>query len=132
MWLRTKIEQQAEVLHRGDADILFGHMQLFRDQSGLRLFGESRPAPMRSTMLLRRDDFLSVGPMVDLPGRAGELIDWVDRARRACLRTHVLDTVLGQRRISETSLTYRLKDDQKRAYLDVVRAALARRREVSA
>lgn len=80
-------------------------------------------------MVLRRAAFDRVGPMIDPPGRAGEMIDWIARAREMNLALNMIDEPLARRRIHAASLTHNRDAVAERAYLQVAWQAIQRRRE---
>lgn len=114
----------------GAADLCFGAArQLYHglpDDGG----GAVRRGLTRTTMLLRREVFERVGPMIDPPGMRGELIDWLARAREAGFRMIELTDVLALRRVLRGSLSWGRDPERDRGYLAVAhRALMARRRK---
>jgi glycosyltransferase involved in cell wall biosynthesis len=126
IWLPEKTERQLDYLHRHpNCQAVFARM---------RHFGESVVTDViqdcwgRSTMLIRRSVYDCLGDLVDPPGRRGEMIDWVARAREAGLEMAMLSDVLALRRISPNSLSGRRDAERDRSYAQVAISALRRKR----
>ncbi|NJN81555.1 MAG: hypothetical protein HC802_04235 [Caldilineaceae bacterium] len=77
-------------------------------------------------MLIRADAFGRVGNFDQTRGFS-EFIDWYARAQESGLREQVLDQVVLRRRIHGANTTL-LRRDQRVVYVDVIKAALDRRR----
>jgi glycosyltransferase involved in cell wall biosynthesis len=132
LWFPEKIARQAALVEREpDVSGVFSLARMFidgtvpnRDEEGpiQRLW-------TRTTLLYRLDAARVVGDFVDLPGRLGEVIDWLARSRDIGQRHAMLEEVLALRRIRKGSLSYRLDADRSRGYLLAVRAALERKRQ---
>ena len=78
-------------------------------------------------MLVRRDSFLRVGPFSST-FRVGVTVDWFARASEAGLRYRVLPEVVLERRLHTQNNGLRERDARSQ-YLDVIRAAMLRRRQ---
>ncbi|MBW0159690.1 glycosyltransferase family 2 protein [Sedimentimonas flavescens] len=130
LWLPGKIARQFEKLEvMGAGGIVCTRMRQFRHGIPDDGTGEVRDGLSRSTMLTTRAVFDQVGPIVDPPGRRGELIDWMARAREAGCRIEVLPDVLALRRILPGSLSWGRDPVADRGYLLAAHAALMRRRK---
>jgi hypothetical protein len=77
--------------------------------------------------MIRTENARAVGPVIDPPGRRGDMIDWFARARAASLDIAMLPEVLVLRRIRPDSLSYG-RGARDIGYLHVAKAALDRRR----
>ncbi len=131
LWLPGKIALQAAcfVADPGLAGV-FSLARLFTD-------GEV-PAPdgngpvrrlwTRTTLLFRIEAAREVGDFVDLPGRLGEVIDWLARSRDLGHRHAMVEEILALRRIRRGSLSHSLDADRSRGYLAAVHAALERKK----
>lgn len=86
----------------------------------------SQPGLYAATLLVRRERFLATGGF-DETLRAGEFVDWYDRARHAGLRFAELDEVVTVRRIHGGNLTWRERE-RLAGFTEVARRAIARRR----
>jgi glycosyltransferase involved in cell wall biosynthesis len=125
IWPATKLSRQMEILQEDPTcDLLFGHVQHFRETGGDS--GGPAPGYLPGTMLARRDVFDKTGPLTtDL--KVGEFIDWYARATEAGLRSRLEPEVWVRRRIHGTNLTAR-EPQAGGDYLRVVKAAMDRRR----
>lgn len=133
LWLPDKMERQ--LTHLADtpgAGGVFGHWQTFRDNPE-KSRGQERPGWSRTTFVVRRDIAYDVGPMIDLPGRVGDMIDWITRARERGYRFDMIPEVVALRRIRAGSLSDALSNaDRNRGYVAAARNALLRRKGVKA
>lgn len=132
IWLPPKAARQLAALGGGDArTILCTRMRQFRHGHPDDGSGEERDGLIRSTMMLHRALFDTVGPLRDLPNRVGDMIDWLARAREQGARVELLPEVLALRRITPGSLSSRRPDARDRSAGDLLRvahAAMQRRR----
>ena len=64
-----------------------------------------------------------------MPGRIGEVIDWLSRSRDLGQRHVMVEEILALRRIRPGSLSYGLNAEQKRGYLLAVHDAMQRRKQ---
>jgi glycosyltransferase involved in cell wall biosynthesis len=134
LWLPQKIARQAACFETdpGLAGV-FSLARLFAD-------GEA-PAPddkgpvlrlwTRTTLLFRTEAAREVGDFVDLPGRLGEVIDWLARSRDLGHRRAMAGEVLALRRIRRGSLSHNRDPDRSRGYLVAVHAALERKKRLA-
>ncbi|WP_378948487.1 glycosyltransferase family 2 protein [Mesorhizobium sp. ANAO-SY3R2] len=129
LWLADKIERQFRRLD-GEPDLAaaFTHWRTFRHGEPDTGLGHAGPGWSRTTMLVRRDVALAVGPVIDPPGNRGEMIDWLGRARAAGHKMAMIDEVLALRRILPGSLSYGRDPARDRGYLEVARMAMMRRK----
>lgn len=130
LWLPSKMDVQIECL-REQGDRLAGvsaRMEPFGDIA-------TKTAPVeksgwtRSTLVIRRDAFDQVGPLVEMGHGYGEMIDWLARARGAKLHLELLDMVLAKRRIHKDSLSYKANAGQRQDFLQAAKRALERKRQ---
>jgi glycosyltransferase involved in cell wall biosynthesis len=130
IWLPQKMKRQlAHLAELGTGAISFTKSRQFHHADKDRAMGEERDATIRSSMVLHRDTFEKVGPIIDPPGGAGDMVDWLGRARAAGFTLNTLPEVLMLRRIIPGSMTYSTDNDSHRGYLSVARAAIMRRRQ---
>lgn len=133
--LPTRLELQARAL-AADAslDAVFGHVREFvspeltrSERAGIRP-PAAEPAGWVSptVMLIRREAFARVGPFSETL-RLGSTVDWCARAVDLGLKTTMLPEVLMERRLHTTNLGLR-HQDSRHQYIDIVKAALSRRR----
>jgi glycosyltransferase involved in cell wall biosynthesis len=129
-WPPGTLAARREQLLATGADIVFGRMQEFREADAppsADVDTASRRGLVAGTMLMRRADFLRVGPF-DERFRFGEFIDWYERARTLGLTTAHFDALALERRIHANN-TGRDSRGAQRGYAEVLRAALVRRRQ---
>ncbi len=132
LWLPNKIESQYAALN-DDKDLVavFTLARQFADGSDPDPEGDGavRRLWTRTTMLFRTESALEVGDLVDLPGRLGELVDWLARSREMGHRHAMVEKILAMRRIRPGSLSSGLDAERSRGYLFAVHNALERRRK---
>jgi glycosyltransferase involved in cell wall biosynthesis len=129
IWLVDKASRQLERLEQNPAlDAVFGQVQLF-------LHGElpQADAPVRdnwgrTTMMMRRQAALQIGPIIDPPGGCGDMVDWLARARELNFELEMMGEILALRRVIPGSLTYG-RTTLREGYLHVVKLALERKRK---
>jgi len=115
-------------------DMVFGHVREFLspelDEETRNALRPPAPEPMPWTapnlMLIRRESFLRVGPF-STTFRVGVTVDWFARASEAGLRYVVLPEVVLERRLHTQNNGLRERGARTQ-YLDVIRAAMERRR----
>jgi hypothetical protein len=114
--------------------MVFGHVREFLspelDEETRSALRPPAPEPMPWTapnlMLIRRESFLRVGPF-STTFRVGVTVDWFARASEAGLRYAVLPEVVLERRLHTQNNGLRERGARSQ-YLDVIRAAMERRR----
>jgi glycosyltransferase involved in cell wall biosynthesis len=130
IWLPRKMEQQLARLETlAERSISFTRSRQFQHGDPDREHGKERDALIRSTMVLRRTAFEEIGHIIDPPLGAGDMVDWLGRARSAGYALDVLPEVLMLRRIIPGSMTHSADNTSHRGYLSVARAAILRRRQ---
>ncbi len=133
LWLSHKIARQAEAI--ADNPGLSGVFSLARqfiDGGQLQAEGGGtvRPLWTRTTLLYRSEAARQVGDFIDFPGRLGEVVDWLARARALGQRHLMMEEVLALRRVRSNSLSQEsLRAGGSRGYLAAANAALRRRRQ---
>ncbi len=130
LWLPHKAERQINYLaEHPDTDATFALLRHFGESVGAGDPAKEAPGWSRTTMMVRTELVEALGPMLDLPGMRGELVDWLARAREAGARLDMLQEVLALRRIRPGSLSYGRDGDRDRGYLHAARLAIMRRRQ---
>ncbi len=130
LWLPSKIARQAACFEADPG--LAGVFTL------ARLFVDGQPPDpdgpgavrrlwTRTTLLFRSEAAHAVGAVIDLPGRLGEMVDWLARSRDLGQRHAMVEEILALRRIRRGSLSHDRNPDRSRGYLVAVHAALERR-----
>ncbi len=133
LWLPHKMERQLQVLADAVADAAVVSMQRqFRHGVADDGTGEVRKGLNRSSLVLPLALARQVGPINDMPGLRGDMIDWLQRARDNGVRIIELPEVLALRRIIPGSLSSGRDPERDRGYLAVARAALLRQRQRAA
>jgi glycosyltransferase involved in cell wall biosynthesis len=128
LWLADKAAAQLAGLGADTGlDGLFTHCFVFRSVQPPFPVSPPQPCWGRSAFMVRTERARAVGPMIDQPGRRGEMIDWIARARAMGLRFEMMDEALMVRRVHENSLTF-FRGANDAGYLAVAKAALDRRR----
>lgn len=124
LWCPEKLEQQlAELAQADKASLVFGLCQEF-DASGPR--GEYRPTCLPTTCLCPRAVWERVGEF-DEELKMAEFSEWLTRAKELEVPFLTPPIKAARRRIHGDNIGLREKDD-RRAYLEVARRHLARRR----
>lgn len=130
VWLPQKMERQlARLADLGSSAISFTRSRQFRHGDTARSMGAERDALIRSSMVMHRTTFETIGPIIDPPGGAGDMVDWLARARESGFALDILPEVLMLRRIIPGSMTYSGIGSAQRGYLAVARAAILRRNQ---
>jgi glycosyltransferase involved in cell wall biosynthesis len=130
LWLAHKMERQLEVLVATEELAAVVSLQRqFRHGNLDDGTGEVRRGLTRSSLALPLKLALQVGVMEDMPGRRGEMIEWLQRARDIGMRLIELPEVLVLRRITPGSLSSGRDADRDRGYLAVAHAATLRNRQ---
>ncbi len=128
LWLPHKAQRQVEHLTATPALAGLAVLgRLFRDGEAATADGEIQEMWSRTGLMIWTDRARSVGPFFDPPGRRGETIDWLMRARAVGLRIDMLHEVLTLRRVRRGSLSSG-RGPNDIGYLHVVRAELERKR----
>lgn len=135
LWLPAKIARQAACF-TADPGLsgVFTLARLFADGEAPDPDGKGavRRLWTRTTLLFRADAARAVGDFIDLPGRLGEVIDWLARSRDLGQRHAMVEEILAMRRIRPGSLSYGRDPDRSRGYLVAVRDALERKKRMAA
>jgi glycosyltransferase involved in cell wall biosynthesis len=131
LWLPTKIARQA-ICFEKDPELaaVFTLARCFFDGQPPDPEGPGAVVRLwtRTTLLFRSEAARGVGAVIDLPGRLGEIVDWLARSRDLGHRHTMVEEILALRRIRRGSLSYDRDPDRNRGYLVAVHAALERRR----
>jgi glycosyltransferase involved in cell wall biosynthesis len=138
LWMPTKLARQLEALvEDGQREAIFGHAEQFLEAdappavaAGLTEERRVIPSQLPTAMLIRRTAFDRVGPFNESQ-RIGAVVDWYHRATAAGLRTFMLPDIVIRRRLHADNLGWQQRAVAKEAYLDVIRNAIARRRDAA-
>ncbi|CAN7247874.1 glycosyltransferase family 2 protein [Aminobacter sp. LjRoot7] len=129
LWLGDKIERQFRRLEEApQLAAVFTLWRTFRHGEADDSTGKVTPGWSRTTMLVRSDAALAVGPVIDPPGNRGDMVDWLGRAREEGHQLGMIDEVLALRRILPGSMSYGRDPERDRGYLEVARMAMLRRK----
>ena len=130
IWLPHKMERQLRALQQmPDIAACFGRMRQFHHGSDQDGEGPITDAWVRSALVIRTEVALGAGPIVDPPGRIGQLVDWLACIRERGHRMHMIPEILALRRARPGSLSYARSTERDGAYLHAARQAILRRRE---
>jgi glycosyltransferase involved in cell wall biosynthesis len=125
LWLPERCRTLLDALEDGAADIAMGQIEHFSDgQTELNVPKGLQAGLVAGGMLLARADFDRVG-LFDDELRAGEFIDWFNRARVAGLTTTTVPEVALRRRVHTASITA-TQMEARMDYLKVVRRWMSR------
>lgn len=135
LWLPMKIARQLATLD-DDPGLtgVFSLARLFADGADPDPAGDGavRRLWTRTTLLFRTAATREVGDLVDLPGRLGEMIDWLARSQELGHRHVMIEEILAMRRVRAGSLSSKLDADRSRGYLLAVHKAFERRKALAA
>jgi glycosyltransferase involved in cell wall biosynthesis len=135
LWLPMKIARQLATLDDdpGLAGV-FSLARLFADGADPDPAGDGavRRLWTRTTLLFRTAATREVGDLVDLPGRLGEMIDWLARSQELGHRHVMIEEILAMRRVRAGSLSSKLDANRSRGYLLAVHKAFERRKALAA
>jgi glycosyltransferase involved in cell wall biosynthesis len=135
-WLPTKLEQQIQVfITNPKIDIVFSYVQQFISpeldlsiQARLHCPADPIAGVFPTTALVKKSIFQQVGEFSEVL-KVAEFIDWFQRSQVLGLQSHTLSAVLANRRLHTTNSGIRIRPQAHQEYLEVVRAALNRRRQ---
>jgi glycosyltransferase involved in cell wall biosynthesis len=130
LWLPEKTMRQAKRFEdESDVAGVFSLAQHFKDGEDPNADGTRTVQRLwtRTTLMFRTEAAQKVGDFIDLPGRLGEVIDWLARSRELGHRHELVEEVLALRRIRAGSLSDARGTDRFRGYLIAVKMALDRR-----
>jgi glycosyltransferase involved in cell wall biosynthesis len=130
-WPPEKLTIQYEALHaRPFLEAVFGHAQNFHeigDPPQARKMLAILPGYACGTMLIHKVALQRVGGF-DSGWRVGDALEFFIRAREKNLRYIMLPDILLYRRIHDNNQGIRQKKEQRRAYTQLLKAALDRKR----
>jgi glycosyltransferase involved in cell wall biosynthesis len=130
LWLPHKMERQLAVLAAATVPTAVATLQRqFRHGHADDGTGEVRAGLNRSSLVLPLASARAVGPVLDIEGGRGDMVDWLRRLRASGVVIHEIDEVLVLRRIIPGSLSHGRDPLRDRGYLAVAyQALLAKRR----
>jgi glycosyltransferase involved in cell wall biosynthesis len=138
LWVPEKMEWQMEAFRSEPSlEAAFGLLEQFvspdlppDEAARLHCPREASPARLPSTMLIRKEAFLRVGPYSADCKRA-EALEWGVRAMEVGLRQRSIPRILARRRLhsSNTGVTMREYNDE---YLRIIRMKMLRAKEAQA
>lgn len=132
LWLPGKAARQIDHLRAdGTLDGVTCSARQFLDGREDTESGKVQEMWGRTGLMMRTTRVRDVGPVIDPPGRRGDLVDWLARARSIGVRIALIPEVLCLRRVRPDSLSFG-RDARDRGYVHVAKAALDRRRALAA
>ncbi len=131
LWLPGKAERQLAALAADPTlGAVFCRHELFGDTGQPSRNGRVADSWTRNAIMLRMSVARQVGDIIDPPGFAGDVVDWLARMREQGHRLLMLPEVLTLRRIRPGSLGHSRAGERNAGYLHVVRQAMLRRRKL--
>lgn len=139
VWVADKLERQlAAFRETPEVDAVYGYGEQFvspeldaeTHQRLSRRAGSIVPAPLPSTLLIRRSAFARVGPFDEALGLGVEM-EWYARLCESGIVTRMLETVVYRRRLHAGNLN-RTHAHEQPERLQVLKQALDRRRRAKA
>ena len=125
LWPPERCRILLDALEHSGTDIAMGQIEHFsHGQTALNVPEGLQPGLVAGGRLLTRADFDRVGPFDD-ELRAGEFIDWFNRARIAGLATKIVPDIALRRRVHEASTTAS-QVEARMDYIKVVRRWMSR------
>jgi glycosyltransferase involved in cell wall biosynthesis len=131
LWLPQKAARQAACFDEDPAVAgVFTLARMFADGDTPDPEGSGalRRLWTRTTLMVRTEAAREIGDFVDLPGRLGEVIDWIARSRDLGHRHVMVEEVLAMRRIRPGSLSHGRDAERSRGYLVAIHQAIERRK----
>ncbi|MGA0332573.1 MAG: glycosyltransferase family 2 protein [Kiritimatiellia bacterium] len=125
----NRLEVMRSALESTGADLVFGHMQQFKDEAPTVL-SDPQPAVLPGGSMFPREVFDQVGPF-DPDVKMAEFLDWLLKFRERNLRETVIPDVVLFRRIHSDNLGKRMKENRI-AYVRALKASMDRKRANSA
>ncbi len=129
LWMEGKLNKQIAAFEDDpDLSIVLGGVEQFREiaPDGTSVSLGTFKGYLKITMLIRRSALFKVG-MFDPQWKTGDFIDWYIRATEQRLKTLMVTEILARRRIHETNMGIRERDQQV-DYARILKRALERRR----
>lgn len=134
VWQEDKLMLQMNAFKKDpELDIVFGHVKQFhspeldeRMKAKLHCPSELMPGIAPSTVLIKRDVFLSVG-LFETNLKIAEFADWHVRATELGLRMLMLSNLVAKRRLHKTNMGI-TKRQSRSDYVRILKASLDRRR----
>jgi glycosyltransferase involved in cell wall biosynthesis len=135
LWLPQKVARQAACFDDDPAVAgVFTLARMFADGETPDPEGSGalRRLWTRTTLMFRTEAAKEIGDFVDLPGRLGEVIDWIARSRDLGHRHVMVEEVLAMRRIRPGSLSHGRDAERSRGYLVAIHEAIERKKRAAA
>jgi glycosyltransferase involved in cell wall biosynthesis len=134
IWIENKLSLQMQIFQtEKDIDMVFGYLQNFHsseleETSKNKLYcpPELMAGYHPGTMLIKREAFSRVGQF-EAHWKMGEFISWYARATDLEMKVKMLPDLVMLRRIHQTNLGIRQRQERT-DYVQIVKAALDRRR----
>ena len=128
-WVPTKLELQlARLDSYAPPELIFGQARIFYEDQPASQPEEIVNGIGRSALLLRQSTFERIGPFPE-QSDAHDVLDWYARAQELKIPTHIIPTVLFERRIHDQNEGTRQKERQRSLYLASIKTMLDRRRK---
>ena len=136
IWVKDKLALQIAIFEDVPGlDMVFGHVQQFltpelKESLKERIFfiEEIMPGYVCGTMIIRKESFLRVG-LFEAERLSGGFMEWFLKAKEQGLKSFMMPEVVMKRRLHETNMGIRIRDQQRNEYIKIIKASLDRRRK---
>lgn len=133
IWQPYKAEIQLQMLaEHHEISMLCAQVLTFKESFDQAELEASSQTPVdlwgRTTMMIRTQDAIQIGDVIDPIGGRGDMVDWMARGKDLGFKYHMQNQVLAYRRIRKGSLSYGRDADKDKGYLQVIKLALERKR----
>jgi glycosyltransferase involved in cell wall biosynthesis len=131
LWMPEKLSRQMAAFEtRPELDAVFGQVEQFSSPDtarSARFVGMILNGLHAGAMLIRRAAFMRVG-LFEANWKIGQFVDWYARAAEVKIESATLPDIVMRRRVHQNNLTIRSREVAKVEYIQILKAALDRRR----
>lgn len=128
-WTDGKLEKQIAALEADPSiDMVFGYAhEVEVIGPGETFYRRAKPAPLLSALLIRRDSMVRAGMFEENLG-AGTMVEWLDRAQRLGLKSHMLTDTVYIRHVHGKNYGIVHRDGAREEYARAIRIIEERKR----
>lgn len=136
-WMKNKIRRQMEILlaQKEIDPLLFTHVKQFlcptlspEEKNKIWIDETEQPGYFAGTLLISRKRFEEIGYFLE-EKVLGEFVDWYLRATEKKIPMQVLSETMLYRRVHQQNMGRQKEQYNRRDYLKIIKASLARRRQ---